>query len=83
MENLEAAFEAEGSIAANDDTPVFDIANRYLQVAFEVDTAIPSAKALARREFADLWHPRRPSPYAATGRPAGRTNGAAQVCSRE
>ncbi|RWC09102.1 hypothetical protein [Mesorhizobium sp.] len=54
MQNLEAAFEATGRVAANDDTPVFDVANNNLQVAFEVDTTIPSAKALARRELADL-----------------------------
>lgn len=54
MENLEAASEADGRVAANDDVAVFDVANKNLQVAFEVDTAIPSAKALARRELADL-----------------------------
>ncbi|RWD55393.1 MAG: hypothetical protein EOS36_27925 [Mesorhizobium sp.] len=54
MENLETAYGPEGHVAANDDTPVFDVANKNLQIAFEVDTTIPSAKATARRELAGL-----------------------------
>ncbi|MBZ9698816.1 hypothetical protein [Mesorhizobium sp. CO1-1-9] len=50
MKSLESA-SADGRVAANDDTPVFDAANRKLQTEFEVDTTIPTGKAAARAEL--------------------------------
>lgn len=54
MENLDTAVQAGGRVAANDDAPVFDAANKILRVKFEVDTTIPSSKNAARRELESL-----------------------------